>query len=129
MLQISREKDRCQQDERIQLTKCLKDYVAKKVGCALNWFQNSTYSSCSKMDEYLLHLQIYINLFGSPYSKILSQTGCPKKCIYEKYKILRHLKEKISWNTTNWLSEFYIYSSYDNIEIRQVSTKVENISG
>ena len=48
------------------------------------------------------------------------ETGCPKACNFDKYKISRHVKEKISWNTTRWLSEFYIYPIYDKMEIRQV---------
>ena len=121
MLQKSTDNDKCDESDGISLTKCLKNYIAQKVGCALNWFQNSSYPSCSQMEDYVQYLETFNYLFGSPYSKILEETSCPKKCKYTNYKILRHQREEITWNTTRWLSEFYIYQIYDAIETRLAS--------
>ena len=35
-----------------------------------------------------------------------------------KYEIVKQDEIEITWNTTNWISEFYIFTNSENVEIR-----------
>merc|ERR1712110_983192 len=45
-------------------------------------------------------------------------TGCIQKCSYIKYEVVKVNEQKITWNTTKWLSEFYVYTDSENLEQR-----------
>ena len=57
-------------------------------------------------------------MFDASYNELLNTTGCIQKCSYIKYEIVKVNEQKITWNTTKWLSEFYVYTDSDNLEER-----------
>ena len=44
------------------------------------------------------------------YDKIVEETGCERKCSGKEYKAMSKGSFDITWNSTKWISEFYLYS-------------------
>ena len=57
-------------------------------------------------------------MFDATYEDIVEETGCLRKCNYIKYDVVKEETEKITWNTTKWLSEFFVFTNSENIQIR-----------
>ena len=57
-------------------------------------------------------------MLDASYDEFISKTGCMQKCNFMKYEFVDILETEITWNTTKWISEFYIYSDSKHVEIR-----------
>ena len=73
---------------------------------------------CRSKSEYENVSDIWNYLFDAPYDKIEEKTGCVRKCNFIKYEIVKQETVRIDWNTTKWISEFYLFTDSENVEIR-----------
>ena len=104
------------------MTECLQHYVVSQSNCSIGWFRNISGQGqeCTTSEEFE-NLQRTLNwLFDASYTDVVQQTGCVVKCSHLRYDIVKHREEEITWNTSKWISEFYIYSDSDHLEVRQV---------
>ena len=102
------------------MTECLQDYVVSQTNCSIGWFRNISGQSqeCTTSEEFE-NLQRTLNwLFDASYRNVVQQTGCVVKCSQLRYDIVKEREEQITWNTSKWISEFYIYSDTDHLEVR-----------
>ena len=100
------------------MTKCIQDYVVSKTGCAIDWFKPQPYPACVTKEDYSNVRERWNWLFDATYDAIVAETGCLRKCNYMKYEIVKEQTVPITWNTTEWLSEFYVFTESENIMIR-----------
>ena len=102
------------------MTECLQHYVVLQTNCSIGWFRNISGQSqeCATSQEFE-NLQRTLNwLFDASYKDVVQQTGCVVKCPHLRYDIVKYREEEITWNTSKWISEFYIYSHTDHLEVR-----------
>ena len=120
MLQIT-DGSSCNEDNHFSMTLCLQEFVVSETGCAIDWFRNTTFRRCSTFEEFEAVQGVWNWLFDATYDDIVARTGCLQKCSYNKYEVVDLQTEEISWNTTEWLSEFYVYTDSDHVTEREVS--------
>ena len=110
----------CTEDSEFSMTGCLQQYVVSQTGCAIDWFRETMFKKCKTFEEFEKVQRIWNWLFDASYNELLNTTGCMQKCSYIKYEIVKVNEQKIKWNTTNWISEFYVYTDSDHVEERSV---------
>ena len=112
-------KSSCSEEEAFRITKCLKTYIEKTVGCSFNLFAITdsfeTYNTSKKIKETLLLLKW---LQDEEYREIARKTGCYNRCKYNSYEIEITNQRSIDWETA-WHSEIYIYADSDIVEERE----------
>ena len=54
-------------------------------------------------------------LFDATIHDITLETGCIHRCSFMKYEIRKHEDIPITWNTTKWVSEFYVYTDSSHV--------------
>ena len=79
------------------LTKCLKDFIAKEVGCALQWFQEEEHPICSKKEEIERTQELFVAIQEVPLTNLTVLTGCLHKCSRLKHEISVLSEKEISW--------------------------------
>ena len=52
-------------------------------------------------------------MLDASYDEFISKTGCMQKCNFMKYEFVDILETDITWNTTKWISEFYLLMKSD----------------
>ena len=108
----------CTEDNTFSMTQCLQQYVVSQTGCAIDWFRETNIPNCRSIEEWE-KVQTTLNwLFDASYDELINATGCIQKCSFIKYEIVKVNEQKITWNTTKWLSEFYVYTDSDNLQER-----------
>ena len=104
------------------MTKCLQEYVFKKSGCVLDWFRNVSTSSdhkpCTNKEQLFIIRDIWNWLFDANINNITKVTGCLQRCTFMTYDIRKQKDIPITWNTTKWLSEFYVYTDSEHVEMK-----------
>ena len=108
----------CTEDNTFSMTQCLHHYVVSQTGCAIDWFRNTNFPKCQTFEEFEKVQTTWNWLFDASYNELLNTTGCIQKCSYIKYEIVKINEQKITWNTTKWRSEFYVYTDSDTLEER-----------
>ena len=94
------------------MTKCLQKFIASKANCYVNWFQTTKYPDCKTSEELKKIREAWSFLNKATFDEIVEKTGCGQKCLKIEYKLVLEDNFDITWNSTKWLSEFYIYT-YD----------------
>ena len=100
------------------MTSCLQKYVVDKNGCEINWFRDTSYANCSTFEQFEMIQETWNWMFDASYDEIVSKTGCLQKCNFMTYDIVKKLETDITWNTTKWISEFYVYTDSEHVEIK-----------
>ena len=104
------DKDLCANQRNFSFTKCIEDFVSSKVGCSLNWFQNSTGIKCKNTRDISETQSLYQKIRHSPYDYISRYlTKCFQKCNPTVYDMEKISEEDITWKT-EWLSEVKYYN-------------------
>jgi hypothetical protein len=114
-INLADDENSCIDEESYSLTKCLKDYIMKEVGCSLNWFQNHGDPTCSsKLD--ILETQTILEWFQmSSWENLTAITGCFLKCEKSTYEMTVVSNQKVIWET-EWISEVFIQPSSSSRE-------------
>ena len=94
------------------MTKCLHNYIAKEVGCSLNWFENDDYPVCSTKEEIERNQNLHAFIGKASWENLSDVTGCRKKCTTIKYETTIASNEDIHW-TRLWISEVFIQPAGD----------------
>ena len=97
----------CAEEENYSFTRCLQDFIAKTVGCSLNWFQMSMHPKCSTKEELIETKKIMDWIKSSPGKNVSYISGCFQKCKSLEYDISEVSEEKIVWER-DWISEVFI---------------------
>ena len=104
------------------MTLCLQQYIVKEVGCEIDWFKNTSYKNCSEFEFGMI--QETLNwMIDASYDEFVSETGCMQKCNFMEYRFVKKIETDITWNITNWISEFYVYSNSEHVELRYLRIK------
>ena len=80
----------CVEDERFSFTECMMEFIARRVGCHLDWVGTRTlpqYPPCRSLQElerYSLLLEEVENL---SWARLTEESGCYGKCRYKEYRI------------------------------------------
>ena len=112
IFQIQRQNFTCNEDTGFSMTKCLRKFIASKANCYINWFQTTTYPDCKTSEELKKIREAWSFLNKATFGEIVEKTGCGQKCLKIEYKLVLESNFDITWNSTKWLCEFYIYT-YD----------------
>ena len=104
----------CNEHKKFSMTLFLQEFVVSETGCA-------AFRRCSTFEEFEAVQGVWNWLFDATYDDIVGRTGCLQKCSYNKYEVVDLKSEEITWNTTEWLSEFYVYTDSDHVTERRVS--------
>ena len=122
MFQLYTEDFVCNKDESFSMTACLQDYVVRQSGCYLDWFRNVCISPdhqpCTNKEQFVIIQETWNWLFDASIHDITEKTGCLQKCTFMRYDIRKQKDTPITWNTTNWVSEFYVYTDTEHVEIK-----------
>ena len=109
----------CNNEEDFDLTKCFKDFIAKKVGCSLDWFTTSdSVKKCNTMDKVKETFALMDWLQDEQFDNISKITGCTQKCQFYSYEMVMEKSMTIDWKTY-WDSELYVYLGSDIVEERE----------
>ena len=92
------------------MTQCLQKYIVSKANCYVNWFQQTKYPSCKTSEELNKVREAWSFLNEASFDKIKEKTGCGRKCSAMRYEVVEENNFDITWNSTKWISEFYIYT-------------------
>ena len=96
--------------------------MISKSGCFLNWFNNVSSSPqhqpCTEKEQFVIIQETWNWLFDATIHDITVETGCLQRCTFMKYDIKKHKNTKITWNTTRWISEFYVYTDSEHVEMK-----------
>ena len=92
------------------MTQCLQKYIVSQANCYVNWFQKTKYPNCKTSEELDKVREVWNFLNEASANKIREKTGCGRKCSTMKYEVLLENSFDITWNSTKWISEFYIYT-------------------
>ena len=100
------------------MTSCLQKYVVDKIGCEINWFRETFYTNCSSFEEFEKIQEIWNWMIDATYDEFVNKTKCLQKCNFMDYEFDNKFDTDITWNTTKWVSEFYVYTASKHVEIR-----------
>ena len=100
------------------MTSCLQKYVVTKIGCEVDWFRNSSFAKCSTFQQFEKIQKIWNWMLDATYDEFVTETGCLQKCNFMEYEFTNKLENDITWNTTKWISEFYVYTASKHVETR-----------
>ena len=86
---LNRKSNPCKEDREYDFRQCVRNSLAKKIGCKLPWDRWSLeeFEVCSKVKEIRKYSKIYDLLFIDTVVNIVNRTGCPKPCHYKEYKL------------------------------------------
>ena len=79
----------CEDDESYSFTRCLLEFVARKVGCHLDWASSSRlpqYPLCESLEELLEYSELLEEIKDYSWVRLTRETGCYGKCRYKEYK-------------------------------------------
>ena len=107
--QIRRDNFICNEDISFSMTKCLQEYIASKANCYIDWFQSTEYPPCKTSDELNQVRKVWSLLREASYDTIVNKTGCIRRCSEMKYEMMSEGSFDITWNSTKWISEYYVY--------------------
>ena len=102
--------NKCVDDETYSLTKCLKDFIIKEVGCSLNWLKYHGHPTCISKEELFETQKIFKWIQITSFENLTSTTGCFLKCRKLKYEMDIESVKKITWKV-QWISEVFIQPS------------------
>ena len=89
------ERNQCTADSLFRLTDCLKAWVARQVGCALHWFQDSasssvsSYPACSSKQQIQKTQNFLMWLKETGQDNVTDGTGCRVKCSTTSYSVTK----------------------------------------
>ena len=132
--EIKNKNNKCIEDENYSLTKCLKDFVAKTVGCSLQWFQQDDHPVCSEKEEMIKTQELYDLLQRAPLPDLSIKSGCLQKCTTINHDISILSEENTVWEK-KWMSEVFIKPNgafeEENIEylVYDVADMIGNLGG
>lgn len=112
-IQYRRKSQHCTKDKSYSFTDCVTNYIAARVGCAVNWISpryEMNIRNCSKSEEIQKYKEIMINLKGKGYEDLRRTTKCSSKCSITAYTFYKQ-KTKEDNSSKNWTSAFYLHSS------------------
>ena len=78
--------------------------IFRQVGCSLNLFVNSSFPTCTTIQELRQIQSILRKMKNLSSSQFASETGCLFKCSKIRYKIKEVKEEDLTWKT-EWISE------------------------
>ena len=97
------------------MTKCLQKFIASKANCYVNWFQTTKYPACKTSEQLNKIREAWSFLNEASFDEIMEKTGCGRKCLEIEYNLVEQDNFDITWNSTKWLSEFYIYTYNEGV--------------
>ena len=78
----------CQERDELSFTRCLMEFVARRVGCHLDWlgtFAFPQYPPCQTLEQLKEYSNVLENIKELPWPKLTKETGCIGKCVYKEY--------------------------------------------
>ena len=77
----------CEEDERFSLTECMLEFVARRVGCHLDWVGSKLphQPPCESLQELKEYSDLLQEMGDFSWATLTSQTGCHGKCQYKEY--------------------------------------------
>ena len=78
----------CQDNEEFSFTRCVMEFITRRVGCHLDWSGPLTfaqYPSCDSLDQLESYRDLLENIREFSWDRLTLETGCYGKCSYKEY--------------------------------------------
>ena len=98
---LNRKSSPCIEDPDYDFQQCVRNYLAREIGCKLPWDNSQDFNECSTVEALLDYSATYHLLSVSGLLMITNHTGCVKPCHYKEHKIVSLEQD----NTNNSLAE------------------------
>ena len=80
----------CQESASYSFTRCVRNYISKKVGCKTEWDYWSIQSRkiCRNVGKLIEYEELYLRIVMLERNGIMQHTGCLLPCQYKEFKIV-----------------------------------------
>ena len=78
----------CKEDDSFSFTGCMMEFIARRVGCHLDWSGPLTFAqhpSCDSLDQLESYRDLLENIREFSWDRLTLETGCYGKCSYKEY--------------------------------------------
>ena len=114
---MNRKSSPCIEDPGYDYQQCIRNYLAREIGCKLPWDNSQEFNECSTVDDLLEYSTAYHLLSVSGLLNITNKTKCVKPCYYKQYKMVGQEQYNKNYslagleeaNTSRLFSKHYVY--------------------
>ena len=94
-IDLDRESNPCEEDPDYNYQQCVKNSLARMIGCKLPWDKSSsdTFQVCSQVKDLKAYDKSYRNMKIRNFQWIQNYTGCKKPCQYREYRLVEKEKD------------------------------------
>ena len=78
----------CQENEEFSFTRCMMEFITRRVGCHLDWSGPLTfaqYPSCDSLDKLENYKDLLEDVRQFSWDRLTQETGCYGKCSYREF--------------------------------------------
>ena len=115
-MHMSKDTMQCTSAPNYSYTSCIVSYIARSVGCHLDWVGSLTVNMprCTTVHQILAYQDKLVSVNNMQWHNISRESGCLSKCKAREFLFVEESREVATWSH-NWSSSFFLTADRTNI--------------